>query len=73
MVFAMLKYKNDTLQKLKDRGYSTYKLRTEKIMGESKIQNIRRNAVAVETINQLCTLLNCQPGDILEYVPDQEN
>ncbi|MCM1059632.1 MAG: helix-turn-helix transcriptional regulator [Eubacterium sp.] len=39
-------------------------------MGESKIQNIRKNAVSVETINQLCILLNCQPGDILEYIPD---
>ena len=68
----MLKYKDNVLSNLKEHGYSTYKLRTEKIMGESKIQNIRRNAVAVETINQLSTLLNCQPGDILEYVPDQE-
>lgn len=69
----MLKYKDGTLTKLKECGYSTYKLRTEKIMGESKIQNIRRNAVAVETINQLCQLLNCQPGDVLEYVPDEKD
>ena len=68
----MLKYKDNVLSNLKKHGYSTYKLRIEKIMGESKIQNIRRNAVAVETINQLPTLLNCQPGDILEYGPDQE-
>ncbi len=68
----MLKYKDNVLSNLKERGYSTYKLRTDKIMGESKIQNIRRNAVAVETINQLCTLLNCQPGDIIEYVPDPD-
>ena len=24
-----------------------------------------------KTINKLCKLLNCQPGDIMEYVPDE--
>ncbi len=27
--------------------------------------------VNVSTIMDLCRLLNCQPGDILEYVPDE--
>lgn len=26
----------------------------------------------VVTIDKICTLLDCQPGDILEYVPDDE-
>lgn len=26
--------------------------------------------VDTRTINKLCKLLNCQPGDIMEYVPD---
>ena len=40
-------------------------------MGNSKIQNIRDNKVDAKTINQICQLLNCQPGDILEYIPDE--
>lgn len=65
----MLKYKN-VLEQLKKKGYSSYKLRMQKIMGESKIQNIRENKVDTKTINQICALLDCQPGEILEYLPD---
>ena len=65
----MLKYKN-VLEQLKKKGYSSYKLRMQKIMGESKIQNIRENRVDAKTINQICALLDCQPGEILEYLPD---
>ena len=65
----MLKYKN-VLEQLKKKGYSSYKLRMQKIMGESKIQNIRENRVDTKTINQICALLDCQPGEILEYLPD---
>ena len=39
-------------------------------MGNSKIQNIRENRIDAKTINQICQLLNCQPGEILEYIPD---
>lgn len=66
----MLKYK-EVLKQLKQNGYSTYYLSKNKIMGNSKIQNIRDNKVDAKTINQICQLLNCQPGDILEYVPDE--
>ena len=65
----MLKYK-DVLQKLKAKGYSSYYLSKHKIMGNSKIQNIRENRIDAKTINQICQLLDCQPGDILEYIPD---
>lgn len=68
----MIKYKDNILGLLKANGYSTYRLRQNKIMGESKIQNIRNNAVSIETLNQLCELLHCHPGDILEYIPDDE-
>jgi putative transcriptional regulator len=64
----MLKYKIDILEKLKEKGYSTYKLRKDKLMGEAQIQKIRDGEIASkETLNTICKLLNCQPGDILEY------
>ena len=28
--------------------------------------------VDTKTINKLCALLDCQPGDIMEYVPDED-
>lgn len=65
----MLRYKIDILEVLKEKGYSTYKLRKDKLIGEAQIQKIRNGEVASkETLNTICKLLNCQPGDILEYV-----
>lgn len=68
----MLIYKQ-VLEQLKQKGYSSYYLSKNKIMGNSKIQNIRENRVDAKTINQICQLLNCQPGDILEYIPDNQD
>ena len=28
--------------------------------------------VDTETINRLCEVLDCQPGDIMEYIPEAE-
>ena len=32
----------------------------------------KAKAVRVETLNKLCLALDCQPGDLLEYRPDEE-
>lgn len=65
----MLRYKIDILEELKGKGYSTYKLRKDKLIGEAQIQKIRNGEIASkETLNTICKILNCQPGDILEYV-----
>ena len=67
-----LKYKVDVLAALKEAGYSTYKLRKEKIFGEATIQKMRAgDPVRRANVEALCKLLGCQPGDLLEYVPDE--
>lgn len=64
-----IKYKIDVLQSLKEAGYSTYRIRKEKILGEATLQKLRQGEmVSWENINTLCELLVCQPGDIVEYV-----
>lgn len=69
--FMSLKYKIDILAALKDKGYSSYRLANEKIMGNGSIQKLRNGEVlGADGIATLCKLLECQPGDILEYVPD---
>lgn len=66
-------YKIDVLATLKEHGYSTYKIRQEKLLGESTLQKIRNNEpVSWENIETLCRLLNCQPGDIIEYIPEDK-
>lgn len=68
----MIKYKIDIIQALKNKGYSTYKIRKEKIFNESQLQQMRENKIlAQDALNKVCTLLGCQPGDILEYIPDE--
>lgn len=68
-----LKYKIDTLSVLKEKGYNTNRLRKEKILAESTIQKLREQApISWANIDKLCELLQCQPGDILEYL-DGEN
>lgn len=67
----MVKYKIDIIQALKNIGYSTYKIRKEKIFTEGQLQQMRDNKLLTQdALNKVCTLLDCQPGDILEYVPD---
>lgn len=66
-------YKVDVLQALKYKGYNTNKLRKEKILAESTIQKLRDNKpISWANIAQICKLLDCQPGDIMEYVPDED-
>lgn len=67
----MLKYKMDVLATLKEKGYNTNKIRTEKIMGEAMLQKIRKGEmVSWSVFEKLCDLLDCQPADLIEYVKE---
>lgn len=64
----MIYYAIDVLEALSNAGYTSYKLRKDKIMGERTIQQLRTGqTVSWATIETICRLLNCQPGDILKY------
>lgn len=66
-----IKYKIDIMAALKDAGYNTNKIRSEKLMGQAVLQQLRHGElVSWKNIEIICRLLNCQPSDILEYVPD---
>lgn len=38
----------------------------------SVLKNGKAKAIKISTLNSICKALNCQPGDILEYVEDEE-
>lgn len=60
-------YKIDILSALRSAGYSSYRLRRDSIFGEAVIQKLRRSeGVGWSTLETLCTLLSCQPSDIIE-------
>lgn len=69
-----VQYKKDILAELKAAGYSTYRMRKEKLLGESVLTQLRNDElVSWANIARLCKMLNCQPGDILEYEEEEQD
>lgn len=63
-----IRYKVDIMAALRGAGYSSTRLRNEKLLGESYMQQLRRGElVSWKAIDTICRLLNCQPGDLLEH------
>ena len=64
-------YKVDVIAVLKEAGYNTNRIRKEKIMGEAMLQKIRSGQmVSWATLETICSLLECQPGDLIENVKE---
>lgn len=64
-----IRYKIDILAELKKQGYSSTRIREEKLIGQSYLQQLRHgDLVSWKTLDTICALLHCQPGDLLEYV-----
>lgn len=38
----------------------------------SILKNGKAKAIRIDTLDKICRALDCQPGDILEYVPEEE-
>ena len=38
----------------------------------SILKNNKARAIRFSTLNAICRELDCQPGDLLEFVPDEE-
>ena len=69
----MFIYKIDVLETLKESGYTTTKLRKEKLLGENAIQSLRRGEmVGIIALEKICALLDMQPGNIIKYVENIE-
>ena len=66
--------KFDKLFKLmSEKGLSTYRIRKENIISQSALTVLNNNkGVTTDTIERLCRALNCQPGDLMEYVEDEQ-
>jgi putative transcriptional regulator len=54
------------------KGINTTRIRRENIIGQGTLTAIKNGTGGLDakTISKLCALLGCQPGDIMEYVPD---
>lgn len=62
------RYKANVMGLLKEKGYSSTRLRREKLLGESYMSQLRRGEmVSWAALDTICTLLDCQPGDLIEH------
>lgn len=69
-----LQYKLDVIAQLKDKGITTYAILKNKYFSQSTVTkfNQKDTNINLKNIEMICKLLDCQPGDILEYVPDEK-
>lgn len=58
---------------MQEKGLTTYRIRKENIISQSALQSLKANkSVTTDTIAALCKALDCQPGDLMEWVPDSK-
>lgn len=66
----MFKYRCNVLDRLREAGYTTYRIRKDKILAEETLMKIRSGVVvSLSQLDKICGLLNCEPWDLIEYVP----
>lgn len=68
----MLTYKINVIEALKESGYNSTRILRENILSQSAMQKLRRGEmVGIKTLEQLCELLDMQPGNIIKYVENK--
>ena len=66
-----IKYKIDVIDALKTKGYTTYKIRKEKLISEGALTSLRNSMpISFENLGKLCELLDCNVEDIIYYEQD---
>ena len=68
----MFVYKVNVMEELKKKGYSSYRLQKEKIIGMSAVNKINQGVVVgINALDTICTILKCQPSHLIMWVPDE--
>ena len=61
------------LKLLNEKGITSYTIKKDNLIGQATFKKIKQGGdIDTRTIAKLSKLLECQPGDILEYVEDTE-
>ena len=70
----MIKY-DKLFRLLSEKGYNTTRIRKDNLIGQRTLYALKNGTGGInhQTIDNLCRVLNCQPGDIMEYVEDDED
>jgi len=68
----MLTYKIDVIETLKESGYNSTKILRDSVISQSAMQKFRKGEmVGIKTLEQLCRILDMQPGNIIKYVEEK--
>ena len=58
---------------MKEKGISQYALIKKYNVSPGQITRLKRNeSVSTHTIEMFCRILNCEVGDIMKYIRDEE-
>ena len=69
----MIRYKRNIIDMMAKKGVTTYIIRKNKLFTEGQLQQLRSDRlVTQDTLDKLCTILECQHGYLLEYLPDEK-
>uniref|UniRef100_UPI004057753F helix-turn-helix domain-containing protein n=1 Tax=Agathobacter sp. TaxID=2021311 RepID=UPI004057753F len=69
----MFGYKINVIEALKNNGYNSTRILKENILSQSAMQKLRKGEmIGIKTLEQLCDLLELQPGDIIENKPKKD-
>ena len=65
---------NKLFNLLKEKNKTMYDLRKDKVIGTATLEKMRKGIGHVDTrsIESLCEYLDCQPGDLMEYVKEAD-
>lgn len=71
----MIRIKQDinVMDLLKARGYSSYRIAQDKLFGSATLTRFRQcGRPSMGELDKLCKLLDCQPGDLIEHINDDQ-
>ena len=58
---------------MEQRGIKKIDLRNKYNINPKTVDSlVKGRSVTVDTLIELCKILNCQPGDLVEYIPEEE-
>lgn len=69
----MIRYKVDIKEELKRHGFNQTRIQKERLLPAQTMQNIKAGkSITLDTLNKICIMCRCQPSDIVEIVPTDE-
>ena len=70
----MIRFKIDVASALEEKGVNLYVAKTKKVLSQNTLNKVRTGSteIKISSLDKLCAILNVQPGELLEYIPDEE-